>query len=210
MKTVVAGLFDELRNAQGSVQELTESGFSRDDISILANEVLDDDTNPPPDGIYHEAPDVEGATDVALIDVGKGAAVGGTAGFLLGLASLMIPGIGPVMAAGPIVAALSGACLGAAVGGIVGALADIGISHEHATYYAEGMRRGGTVVTVKTDEARAETAVDIMRRHHAVDMNDRVASWRRSGWNGYNTATETKLAEEADREMAYDEQHRAA
>jgi hypothetical protein len=210
MKTVVAGLFDELRNAQASVEELTENGFSRDDISILANEVLDDDTNPPPDGIYPESSDVESVSDVTLIDAGKGAAVGGTAGFLLGLASLMIPGIGPIMAAGPIVAALSGACLGAAVGGIVGALAEMGISHEHATYYAEGMRRGGTVVTVKTDEALADTAVNIMRRHYAVDMNDRVGRWRRSGWNGYNTETETEMAEEADRELAYEEQRRAA
>jgi uncharacterized membrane protein len=107
--------------------------------------------------------------------------VGGLGGLLLGLAALAIPGIGPVIAAGPLGAALLGAGLGTVSGGIIGALVDIGVAEQEARDYAEALRRGGTVVAVKTEGLMIDRAIEIMEQHGAIDMNKRMAEWQRSG-----------------------------
>jgi uncharacterized protein (TIGR02271 family) len=112
--------------------------------------------------------------------------LGGLGGLLVGLGALAIPGIGPVLAAGPLVSALAGAGIGAATGGLLGALVNAGIPEEHAGYYAEGVRRGGTLVTVQTDDDMAQTAVDILNRFGPVDVNRRSAEWRSSNWEGFD------------------------
>ena len=100
-------------------------------------------------------------------------------------APLAIPGIGPIIAAGPIAAALAGAGIGAATGGLIGGLTDLGIPDEEAHTYAEGVRRGGTLVTATAHtEMQAARAVDILHRHGAVDIEERAASWRQDGWSG--------------------------
>src|SRR6201988_4752355 len=88
---------------------------------------------------------------------GIGAGIGGTAGLLAGLGLLAIPGLGPVVAAGWLAATAVGAAAGAATGGIIGALTEAGVSEEDAHTYAEGVRRGGTLVSARvpeTDRAR--------------------------------------------------------
>ena len=82
----------------------------------------------------------------------------------------------------------------------IGALTDAGVSEEHANYYAETVRRGGALVTVKVDESRAERAAEIMRANGAIDLDERVSRWRESGWEGWDPSAPPYTAEEAERE----------
>ena len=126
--------------------------------------------------------------------------MGGAAGLAASFMALSIPGIGPIVAAGPVVAMLSGAGAGAVAGGLIGALTDAGVSEEHANYYAETVRRGGALVTVKVDESRADRAMEIMRQNGAIDLDERVLRWREAGWDGWNPSAPPYTAEEAERE----------
>jgi hypothetical protein len=111
--------------------------------------------------------------------------LGGGAGLLAGIGALAIPGLGPVVAAGWLVAALTGAGAGAATGGLLGALTTAGVDEADAHVYAEGVRRGGNLVTVRTDETRAAQAESILARHGPVDTARRGADYRAGGWTGY-------------------------
>jgi hypothetical protein len=119
--------------------------------------------------------------------------LGGLAGVLVGLGALAIPGIGPVIAAGPLAAALTGlagagagAVAGGVTGGLIGALVDMGVPQETAQYYAEGIRRGGTLVTVRSDDTFTDRVVDILNRHDPVDINERATHWRQAGWTEFD------------------------
>lgn len=188
-KTIV-GLFDEASDAQAVVQELVQAGITRDHISLITNrgEVTNID----------EVPD-DGANDV-LTGAGIGAVLGGVGGLLVGLAVLPIPGLGPVIAAGPIATTLAGMGIGAAAGGLVGALTNIGVPEEHAHHYAEGVRRGATLVSVEADPVNAGLVTGIMARYHAFDVNERAAMWRKTGWTGYDASAPAFSADEAARE----------
>jgi len=181
MAKTVVGLFDTFAHAQEVVQDLVDSGFSRDNISLLANDASGEYANYDADG---------GAADGAMAGAGTGALVGGVLGLLVGVGALAIPGVGPVLAAGPLAATLTGAGIGAVAGGLLGALTDLGVPEEDAGYYTEGVRRGGTLVTVAADDNMADQAVSIMNRHGAVDIDERAASWQSSGWTGYDANAE--------------------
>ncbi|MDP2117330.1 MAG: hypothetical protein Q8J71_08040, partial [Brevundimonas sp.] len=126
--------------------------------------------------------------------IGKGAATGGAlgagAGVLAGLGMLAIPGLGPVVAAGWLastaVGAAVGAAAGGATGGILGALKDAGHSDEEAHVYAEGVRRGGTLVSVKADEADASRLQAILDGRRGFDAATRGAAYRESGWSAFD------------------------
>jgi uncharacterized protein (TIGR02271 family) len=121
----------------------------------------------------------------ALKGAGTGAAVGGILGLVAGVASLAIPGFGPIIAAGPIASALAGAGIGAAAGGVIGALTHLGVPEDEAHYYAEGVRRGGTLITVRADsEESATCAAQVMRKHGAADIDERATQWKSEGWGG--------------------------
>jgi hypothetical protein len=98
------------------------------------------------------------------------------------------------------VAGLTGAGVGAVVGGLTGALVSWGIPEEEAGYYAEGIRRGGTLVGVKTDESRVDQAVNIMNDHGPVDVTERSEFWRASGWTGYDPDAPAYTADEIETE----------
>lgn len=178
MKTVVA-LFDSFADAQRVVRELVDEGISRDRISLIAGDTA---------GRY--AADLDRtrtagrAADDSTEGAATGAVIGGIGGALIGIGALAIPGIGPVVAAGPLIAGLVGAGVGAAVGGLVGALIDAGVPEEQANYYAEGVRRGGTLVAVETDEAMADRIVRIFSRYNPVNIEERATTWRESSWTG--------------------------
>jgi uncharacterized protein (TIGR02271 family) len=110
--------------------------------------------------------------------------VGGILGLVAGAAALTIPGVG-FIAAGPIAAALAGAGIGAAAGGAIGALMKLGVPEHEAHYYAEGVRRGGTLITVhaRTDDM-ADCAAQVMKRHGAADIEERAEQWKEQGWSG--------------------------
>jgi hypothetical protein len=175
-KTVVAS-YNRLADATAAMRDLREVGFAETDLNLLASR-----------STREGSPDVEIDDTASGVATGAiaGGALGGAAGLAVSLLGLAIPGVGPILAAGPIAAALAGAGAGAVAGGIVGALTDVGISEGDAQVYAESVRRGGAVVTVRTDESRAAEAEEILDRHDAVDIEERVAEWKRQGWTGYD------------------------
>jgi hypothetical protein len=178
-KTVI-GLMENLGAAQAAVRELVDSGVPRDDIGFMANERH----AVPSSAALNEAEGSHTASS-ALAGAGTGAALGGIAGLALALAPLAIPGIGPILAAGPIAAALAGAGIGAVAGGVIGSLTHLGVPEEEAHYYAEAVRRGGILVTVAADsEAQADLAVAILKRQGAVDIDERATEWKKQGWKG--------------------------
>src|SRR5688572_10122845 len=178
MSKTIIGMMDNVSEARNVVEDLVASGIDRDDIGFMANE-----KHATPQRA--DADDGAGATSGALAGAGTGAAIGGVAGLALSFAPLAIPGIGPILAAGPIAAALTGAGIGALAGGLIGGLTKLGVPEEDAHYYAEGVRRGGILVTVAADDDReVEQAVSILKRHGAVDVQVRASEWRKQGWQG--------------------------
>jgi len=180
-RTVVA-MFDTLSEAQDAVQDLVDNGIPRDHISLVGSNARGEYTT-------HEDQESAAAEGAGAGAVG-GSVVGGVLGLLVGIGALAIPGIGPVIAAGPLVAALgtaaAGAGIGAAAGGLLGALVGAGIPEEEAHLYAEGVRRGGSLVTVSTDESMASTAYNVLRRHNAVDVDERGQVYREQGWERFD------------------------
>jgi hypothetical protein len=182
MERTVVALYDNLETAQSAVQELLSNGFSRDDISVVRTNQQGDYTS----GNVNDPNSMSSDAGGAVAGAGIGAVLGGLAGLLVGLGALAIPGIGPIIAAGPLATTLAGAGLGAATGGLVGALADAGIPKSDAGAYAEGVRRGGTLVTVRADEDMVSRATEIMNRYTPVDINQRTSEWRGAGWSGFD------------------------
>src|SRR3954468_11554110 len=183
MAKTVVGLFDDLDDAQKVVNDLTQLGIARSDISIARQQ--SDKTSATTTNPDHSGDIGSGVATGAP----TGAVVGGAAGLIASLSALAIPGFGPILAAGPIIATLTGAGIGAAAGGLIGALVNAGVPEEEAEYYSEGVRRGGTLVSVRVEDNVAERAADIMNRHHAIDIDERAATWRSSGWTPRGTAT---------------------
>ena len=173
----IIGVFDDRREAESAIQQLVDSGISRDYISIVSRNDNEDTRDLKSDD------DTSGAAKGA----GVGAALGGVSGLLAGLAGLAIPGIGPILAAGPIAAALGGALggasLGAAAGGLIGALTDMGVPEHEARHYEDAVRQGRTLLTVRTaDDAAAERVASILENCGAIDIEgdvDRDRSERR-------------------------------
>ena len=159
MKTIV-GLFDSVQEAQDVVRDLESAGFSREQISLVTQ---------------REAVASSGNGEATA----TGAVIGAGVGILAGLVAVTVPGVGVVAALGPI---LAGGLMGAVTGGLIGSLVDAGVPEEEAAFYNEGVRRGGTLVTVATRDEDAPRAVEIMNRHHPVDLNARAATWRQAGW----------------------------
>jgi uncharacterized membrane protein len=182
MKTVV-GLFENYMDADRAVSDLNASGFTRSEISVAARDSAIRDRL-----VAGETGKERAVAESAGAGAVGGAAVGGLAGLLVGIGALAIPGVGPVIAAGTLATTLGstavGAGVGAAAGGLIGALVGLGIPEEDASFYAEGVKRGGVLVTVQTSDDRASEALSIMRRSNAVDVDTQRRTWTESGWNG--------------------------
>src|SRR5262245_15665047 len=149
--------------AEAIVQDLRASGFSRDDVSVLFP-----DTTSRRD-LAHEG--ASKAPEGATAGGGAGVGVGGALGWLAGIGALAIPGLGPFIAAGPIMAALGGAAVGAAVGGLTGALVGAGIPEYEAKRYEGKIRSGGILLAVHTEDRTERSRVrEIFERHHAEDI----------------------------------------
>ncbi|MFO7321294.1 MAG: general stress protein [Chloroflexota bacterium] len=182
-RTIVA-LYDNFDIAKRAVQELVDAGFDRENISLVANDASGEYSRS-----YVERQDVENDD----VSAAEGAGFGAVVGALVGLGVALIPGIGPVLAAGPLAAALMagiGAAAGAATGGVVAGLVDFGVPEEEAHVYAEGLRRGGTLVSVTADDMHAGRIEEIMNRHDPIDLDHRAAMWRESGWEAFEADSE--------------------
>ena len=186
MTTTISRLYDNYSDAQAAVRGLEAAGVTHSDISIVAN---NSDGSLGSSKKDRDGDGVDDRAEAAGTGAGIGAGLGGAAGLLAGLGLLAIPGLGPVVAAGWLAATAVGAAAGAATGGIVGALTEAGVSNDDANRYAEGIRRGGTLVTAKVadvDKAR----LDAVLHKSSVNLQDRSAAWQKSGWKGYDPASE--------------------
>ncbi len=197
MTVTISRLYDNHNDAQQAVRRLESAGVQHSDISIVANNSdswfnNDKKVDRDRDGVDDRA---EGAGKGA----GIGAGIGGTAGLLAGLGLLAIPGLGPVVAAGWLAATAAGAAAGAATGGIVGALTQAGVSSEDAHSYAEGVRRGGTLVSARvadTDRSRLEAILN----ESGVNLRDRSAAWQKAGWKSFDATSKPYDSEEVRKE----------
>lgn len=192
VQRTIARMYDSYDDARTVVSELEAAGVPHSDISLVANA----DAH----GRSSRTSAVTGGGDHPLdpadrddTDAGAGAkrgatvgtALGGGLGLLAGIGALAIPGVGPVVAAGWLVATLAGAGVGAASGGLIGSLTGAGVSHDEAHVYAEGVRRGASLVTVRTDEMDAARVEAVMARRNPADWQQRRSSYG-SDWKGFD------------------------
>ncbi|RWC26016.1 MAG: hypothetical protein EOS27_26455, partial [Mesorhizobium sp.] len=135
---------------------------------------------------------------------GLGAVIGGAGGLLTGLGLMAIPGVGPVVAAGWLAAtaagAVGGAVVGGAAGGIVGALTDSGVPERDAHVYAEGVRRGGTLVTAKVNDELVDEAERILRQTNSVNLEERRGVYEAGGWTRFDADADPYGDIEAERD----------
>ena len=162
--TAVFGIFSTISRADTAVSRLLSAGFDNSDISLLASDTRNSRE------LAHEkntkAP--EGTTAGAV----TGGVLGGTLGLLAGIGALAIPGVGPLIAAGPIMGALAGVGAGGAVGGIVGSLIGLGIPEYEAKRYEGRVRDGGILVSVHCDTStEIERAKTILEQNGAEDVS---------------------------------------
>jgi hypothetical protein len=211
MTVTISRLYDDYATASRAVGELEAAGIRRDDISIVAsnadNWYSDRDREGRASGrIDRDRDGTDDRAEGAAAGAGIGAALGGAAGLLAGLGMLAIPGLGPVVAAGWLASTAATAAGGGALGGIIGALTQSGIGRDEADVYAEGIRRGGALVTVRVPDAERGRVERILDRS-AVNIGDRGAAYRQSGWKGFDPAAQPYTAEEVRRER---ERYRSA
>jgi uncharacterized membrane protein len=139
----VVGVYDNGDDAIRAVEELKAQGYDRDDISVVAKDRDDVDAVNEETGTKTEEGLATGAA--------AGGLLGGAAGLLAGVGALAIPGIGPILAAGPIAATLTGAAVGAGTGGLAGALIGMGIPEDEANRYESDVKAGKLLVLVDPD-----------------------------------------------------------
>jgi len=176
MMITLSRLYSDGVAARMVVDELKATGLSEDDIGIIApsrsprggsikSEVLEntglENTG---DKIDRDRDGRDGRGQTVNRSAGIGAALGGAAGLLAGLGAFVIPGIGTVVAAGWLASALAGVVAGGAAGGVVGALIEAGVSENDAAGYAEGVRRGGTLVTIRVASQDRDFYQDILTK----------------------------------------------
>ena len=193
MTVTISRLYDNHTDAQQAVRRLESAGVPHSDISIVANN--SDSWFNSDKKVDRDHDGVDDRAESAGKGAGIGAGVGGTAGLLAGLGLLAIPGLGPVVAAGWLAATAVGAAAGAATGGVVGALTEAGVSDS----YAEGVRRGGTLVSARVADAE-RSRLDTVLNESAVNLRDRSAAWQKAGWKSFDPASKPYGADEVRKE----------
>jgi hypothetical protein len=162
--TAAFGIYRSTQEAESAVDTLVAEGFRTEDLSVLAPD------NVGTKDFAHEKHTK--APEGAATGAGAGAAVGGTLGLLAGIGALAIPGVGPLIAAGPIMGALAGLGAGGAVGGLVGALVGMGIPEYEAKRYEGRIKEGGILLSVHCDNSEwVGRAKDVLKRTGADDIS---------------------------------------
>lgn len=158
---MVVGVFDDPANAERALSGLRDAGFAPSDVGVVTR----------PADAYAEAPvGVEPAPRVdETSGILTGGLLGGVTGWLVGLTTLAVPGVGPLLAAGPLVAAVSGSGLGAAAGGLIGHFVAAGHEDDEAHWYEEQVRAGKLLLTVHAHD-RSDEARTIMGQHGGHDF----------------------------------------
>jgi hypothetical protein len=192
MTRTVTHIFDDPAVAREVVAALEEADFTASEISVVRRHE-DEVTTTATDSVQ----------DGAATGAGIGLVAGTGAGLLASLGVIAIPGLGPLVAAGILATTLTTAAAATVTGGLLGALVDYGISPDHAEVYAENVRRGGTLVSVRADDERAGEAEDIMSEFEPVDIAERGGAYRQEGWTNYDpdapAYSRSEAASERDR-----------
>jgi hypothetical protein len=197
MTVTISRLYDSYADAQRALTSLESAGVPHSDLSIVANN--SDNWYNADRKVDRDRDGVDDRAEGAATGAGIGAGLGGAAGLLAGLGLLAIPGLGPVVAAGWLASTALGATAGAATGGVVGALTQAGISDEEAPLYAEGVRRGGTLVSARVPDADRARFEEILNQS-AVNLRDRSAAWQKAGWKSYDPSAQPYGPDEVRRE----------
>jgi hypothetical protein len=202
MTVTISRLYDSYAQATEAVSNLETAGVPHGDISIVSNNsdnwYSENTARRPTAGpatIDRDHNGVDDRAEGAGTGAGIGATAGGVVGVLTGLGLLAIPGVGPVVAAGWLASLAVGAAVGGTAGGIIGALTQAGTSKEDAYMYAEGVRRGGTLVSARVadgDRARYEAMLD----RSSVNIRDRGSAWRKAGWQNFDPNAAPYTAEQ--------------
>src|ERR1700678_2728532 len=163
-KTAVFGIYGSRESVERAVDTFVKSGFPTSDVSVLLPENL---------GAKPIATDkASKAPEGAATGAGSGAILGGALGLLAGIGALAIPGVGPLIAAGPIMAALAGLGVGGAVGGFTGALVGMGIPEYEAKRYEGRIKEGGILLSVHCDTSEEiKRAKEVMKSSGAEDIS---------------------------------------
>ena len=162
--TSVFGIYRTVGQAEAAVDHLIQAGFTNDSISVL----LPDDKSSR--DFAHEK--ATKAPEGTTTGVTTGGVIGGTLGLLAGIGALAIPGVGPFIAAGPIMGALAGLGVGGAVGGIIGALVGMGIPEYEAKRYEGRIKEGGVLLSAHCDTSGQVTrAKDVLKKTGAEDIS---------------------------------------
>ena len=175
---IASAIYDTYASAAAAVENVKAAGVPEQDISIVSNDATTDRT-----GYDTYRPDGPRAENEAAAGAGVGAAAGGAAGLLAGIGLLAIPGLGPVVAAGWLASTAVAAGAAGVAGGLIGSMVSSGVGEEEAHAYAEGLRRGGTVVSVRVSEENHGRIQNILDAD-AYPLNRRAADWRKEGWTG--------------------------
>ncbi|CAN5133287.1 hypothetical protein BH09PSE2_BH09PSE2_05070 [soil metagenome] len=196
MVQTITGLFDSYADAKRAVQSLEDAGVPHRDISIIANNAHGEHV------VGDDLQRGDRAVEDAEKGAGIGATVGGVGGLLAGLGLLAIPGLGPVVAAGWLAStalgAVVGGAVGAAAGGLVGALTKEGVSEEDAHVYAEGVRRGGTLVTARVGDDLVPTATRLLNDMPVVDVPARRSAYAQDGWTRFDEAAPAYTSDQVE------------
>ncbi|MEJ2707259.1 MAG: hypothetical protein P8074_06565 [Anaerolineales bacterium] len=211
MTKTVAALYDDIGTVPAVIQDLHEQGISQDQIGLVARDIRGEFEPYLTETVRdEEAVERSAEQEGAEVGLGIGALAGSLIGLLAGSAGLSIPGVGQVLAAGPLAAAVNsligasaGAAAGGAAGGLAAALVNMGVEQEQAGYYAEAVRRGGALVTVTAPDELADRAEKVMEDYFPVDIEERVSHWRRRGWRKFNPEAKPLAEEQISKEQGY-------
>ncbi len=183
--TYITRGYDSHNVAVNVITNLKSEGFADKDISLVSR-INDTDSNFTSNQTKSENSD---QTDKTAVGATSGGVIGAGIGLLTGLGVMAIPGVGPVVAAGWLAAtatgAVAGIVAGGAVGGIVDTLTERGVSESDSHIYAENLKRGGTIVSVLTNDANESRARSIMDNYDPIDVENAAYEYRKSGWTGY-------------------------
>lgn len=189
MSRTIVRLFEDRRDALNAARDVEQLGVHPDDVSILSSN--HDNWF---DGKHTGGDKTDGretkAGEGAASGATTGAVIGGGAGVLAGLGLLAVPGLGPVVAAGWLASlaagAVGGAAAGGAVGGLLGALKKEGVSDQDAHVYSEGVKRGGTLLSVRAPEDRIMQVEAALNAHRPADPAVTGSRYREQGWSEFS------------------------
>jgi uncharacterized membrane protein len=171
----VAGVFSSIAEAEKVARDLEHIGIPSDSISVIAgNDARRHDE-------YLEK--VKNETMTTGAAAASGASFGGGMGIVATLVALSIPGVGPILALGPLLTIAAGLSVGAVGGALVSTFRNMGLDHEDAPLYEEAVRRGAVIVAAQVGEPLDQEAMKVMNRYGARDLRDEADTWRAAGWS---------------------------